>query len=559
MTTASSTGRHAAVPAPAAPLSEGRLRLLLIVMCGALALVIAANSSLNVALPDIARDLGATQTELTWVVNGYALLFAALLLPAGIAADRFGRRPALVAGLLVFGLSSVVSAFVDSPGTLIALRVVAGIGATLVMPATLSVLTDAYPPERRAYAVGIWAGVSGAGAVLGLVAGGVLLTWFWWGSVLAVSGVASVALAGVCAAAVPAHRNPSLSLDPLGSTAAVLTLGSLVYGIIEGPERGWTDPLTVTAFVVAVLSFLAFVAVELRVADPMLDVRLFRHRGLSVGSTMIVLQFAAALGLFVLIPQYLQSVRGESALESALRLLPLALGIGPGSQLAPKLSARFGDRIVVTAGMAVAGGGFLLLGSLPQDGAYWPFALALALFGAGFGLATTPATTLILEGLPADRRTLASAVNDTAREVGGAIGIAVLATVLNAVYRERADTFTAGLPADAAELGREGVGVAVAVADRLGPAGTQLAESARAGFYDGYQVSILTGAAILLAGAVFCALFAPRRSGPAVDPARSGPAEPADWSGASGPAAWRGGRAPGGRGDDPAPGTHRRP
>jgi len=501
-----------AAAAPPAPLSEGRLRLLLVVMCGALALVIAANSSLNVALPDIARDLGASQTQLTWVVNGYALLFAALLLPAGIAADRFGRRPAMVGGLLVFGLSSAVSAFVDEPGTLIALRVVAGIGATLVMPATLSVLTDAYPPERRAYAVGIWAGVSGAGAILGLVAGGVLLRWFWWGSVLAVSGVASVLLAVVCALAVPAYRNPSLSLDPLGSVSAVLALGALVYGIIEGPERGWTDPLTVAAFAVAVLALAAFVLVELRAADPMLDVRLFRHRGLSVGSVMIVLQFAAALGLFILIPQYLQSVRGDSALESALRLLPLALGIGPGSQLAPKLSARFGDRLVVAAGMAVAGAGYLLLGSLPQDGAYWPFAVALAVFGAGFGLATTPATTLILQGLPEDRRTLASAVNDTAREVGGAVGIAVLATVLNAVYRDRAADFTAGLPPEAAELGKEGVATAVAAADRLGPAGTALADSARAGFYDGYQVSILAGAAILLAGAVICALFAPGRS-----------------------------------------------
>ena len=508
--TAPSTHRQTAPDRPA--YSDARLTGLLVLMCLALTLVLAANASLTVALPEIARTTGATQTQLTWIINGYALLFAALLLPAGLAADRFGRRPALALGLGVFGAASVVSAYVDSPGWLIALRVVAGIGATLVMPATLSVLTDAYPPERRAAAVAVWAGVAGAGVLLGMLAGGLLLEWFWWGSVQLVFGLAAVLLALVCLAAVPSYRNPRLHLDPLGALCAVLALGALTYGIIEAPELGWTDPRTVIGLVVGVLGIGAFIVVELRGRDPMLDVRLFRYRGLSVGAGMIVLQFIAVLGLLIFLPQYLQSVRGTTPLGAAVMIMPLAVGIMPASQLAPALVARVGDRLVVSLGMAVTGIGYAYLAALTEDGPYWLLAVGLVVSGAGFGLATAPATALILNGLPDDRRTLASAVNDTAREVGGAIGIAVFATVLSTVYRNAAEDFTRGLPGDAAAIATDGVNNAAAVAERLGPAGEALAAAARAGFYDGYQAALLVGAGVLLVGAALCAVFAPRRT-----------------------------------------------
>ena len=520
--TASSPHRDTTAGRPA--YTDARLTGLLVLMCLALTLVLAANASLTVALPEIARTTGATQTQLTWVINGYALLFAALLLPAGLAADRFGRRPALALGLGVFGVASLVSAYVDSPGWLIALRVVAGIGATLVMPATLSVLTDAYPPERRAAAVAVWAGVSGAGVLLGMLAGGVLLEWFWWGSVQLVFGLAAVVLALVCLAAVPSYRNPRLHLDPLGALCAVVALGALTYGIIEAPELGWTDSRTVTGLVVGVLGIAAFVLVELRGRDPLLDVRLFRYRGLSVGSAMIVLQFVAVLGLLIFLPQYLQSVRGNTPLGAAVMIMPLAVGIMPASQLAPALVARLGDRVVVSIGMAVTGIGYAYLATLSQDGPYWLIAVGLIASGAGFGLATAPATALILNGLPDDRRTLASAVNDTAREVGGAIGIAVFATVLSTVYRNAAEDFTRGVPGEAATVATDGVNGAVAVADRLGPAGPALADAARAGFYDGYQAALVVGAGVLLLGAALCAAFAPRRTAGSAVPVGTHPA-----------------------------------
>ncbi len=496
---------------PPPQLSARRLTALLVLMCGALGLVLAANASLTVALPEIARDLGASQADLTWVINGYAILFAALLLPAGIAADRFGRRPTLALGLALFGLSSILSAYVDSPEWLILLRVVAGVGAAFVMPATLSVLTDAYPAERRAFAVSVWAGVSGAGVLLGLLAGGLLLRWFWWGSVLLISGVVAVLLIAACVVLVPPYRNRDLHLDPPGALCAVVALGALTYALIEAPERGWTSWVTVTGFTVGILGVAAFVAVELNVRRPMLDVRLFRYRGLAVGSGMVFLQFSAVLGLIIFIPQQLQSVHGFSPLEAAVRLLPVALGMMPASQLGPGLAARFGGRAVVTVGMGVAAGGYAMIAALPQDASYWWLALGLVLFGTGFGLATTPATTMIIVGLPEDRRTLASAVNDVSREVGGAIGIAVLATVLNSVYQHRAGGFVQGLPADAAASGSEGVNSALKVAEQIGGGpGTALAAAARAAFYDGYQFALYTGSAILVVGAVLCAVFAPR-------------------------------------------------
>jgi MFS family permease len=293
-------------------------------MCVALALVIGANSSLSVALPDLAADLGATQTQLSYVVNIYALVFAALLLPIGIAADKFGRRGFLVAGLVVFGAASLASAYVDTAGAVIVLRGLAGLGAAAVMPATLSVLVDAFPPGRRTFAVSVWAGVSGAGAMLGVLLAGVMLELFWWGSVQVAYGVAAVAVALAALAVVPPSRNPALSLDAVGSVLALVGLFGLVLGIVEGPERGWTSPVTVTALVVGITALAAFVRWEASSHDPMLDVRLFRNPGLAAGSILVFLQFFAAFGFFYLAPQFLQFVQGHDALGAALRLLPLA-------------------------------------------------------------------------------------------------------------------------------------------------------------------------------------------------------------------------------------------
>lgn len=489
---------------------RGGLGSLLAVMCAALGLVIGAGSSLALALPELARSTGATQTELTWVVNVYALVFAALLLPVGIAADRFGRRGALLLGLTLFATTSLASGLVGDPTVLIVLRALAGAGAAAVMPATLSVLVDAYPPERRGKAISVWAAVSGAGALLGLVLAGVLLESFWWGSVQVAFGAASLAVLALCVLVVPASRNPALSLDPLGGVLALVGLGGVVFGVVEGPERGWTDAVTLSGLAVGVLALGAFVRHELRSPHPMLDVRLFRSPGLFAGSAVVFLQFFAAFGLFFIAPQWLQYVHGQSPLQAALWLAPMALGIGPTAQVAPALLRRFGARAVAAWGMGQMATALVLL-AWQADGrtGLWQFACTLFVFGVGFGLALTPATTLIIEGLPADRRTLSAAVNDVTREVGGALGGAVAASVLLAVYGDEVLDVAAGLPTPAAAAAESGIAQALGVAGGLGPAGAAVADGALHAFAAGDAASMLVGAAALFTGAVVCGLAAP--------------------------------------------------
>ncbi len=431
------------------PADAGALRGLLVTMCLALVLVIGANSSLTIALPELAADLGATQTQLSWIVNAYALTFAAALLAAGIAADRFGRRRAIVGGLAVFGLASAASAFGGSPGVVIVLRLVAGLGAAFVFPVTLSALVDGFPAERRAFAVSVWAGVSGVGALIGTVVAGLLLEATWWGAVQLLYGVGALALIPLAARTVAERRRPELSLDPVGGTLAALGLGALIFGIIEGPERGWSEPLTVATLVAGVLGLVAFVVHERRTPEPLLDVRLYRSPGLAAGSVLVTLQFFAAFGFFVLAPQFLQFVQGDTALVAALSLLPLGLGVGPMSGVAPALILRFGARTVGAAGMVLLAAAFLGFSFVEAGTPFLAWAGLLVLFGAGFGLSATPGTTLIVDGLPAERRTVASAVNDVTREVGGALGGAVLGSALLAVYQGDVERFVAGVPAPA--------------------------------------------------------------------------------------------------------------
>lgn len=484
---------------------RGGLRTLLVTMCTALALVIGSGSSLSLALPDIAADTGATQTQLTWVINAYALVFAALLLPIGIAADRFGRRPALLIGLALFAAASLASGLVTDPNVLIALRGLAGVGAAAVMPATLSVLVDAYPEEQRSRAVSVWAGVSGAGALVGILAAGLLLDSFWWGSVQVVYGVAAGLTVLACAAVVPSSSNPTLVLDFPGGLLSLGGLAGLVFAVIEGPERGWTSTPVICGLVAGAILLVLFVLRELATPDPMLDVRLFRSPLLSTGSVIVFVQFFAAFGFFFLGPQWLQYVHGVGALEAALWLLPLAAGIGPASAAGPALLDRLGPGRLAGWGMAqmaLAFAGFALQAN--GESPLWVFAVTLVVLGFGFGLAITPGTTLIIGGLPEDRRTLSAAVNDVTREVGGALGGAVAASVLLAVY---ADELIAGLagsrvPSPAIAAAEDGVAQALVISRGLGPNGSELANAAVDAFASGYGAALWVAGSTLLIGSV---------------------------------------------------------
>ena len=484
-----------------------RHRRVLLVMCLALATVVSAVASLNVALPDLARDTGASQTELQWIVNAYALVFAALLLPAGSLGERFGRRRVLLIGLAIFGTGSLAAMAVDDPTALIALRAVLGVGAALVMPATLSLITTEFPPDQRERAVGVWAGVAGASAILGLLAAGTLLEFASWTSVFALNAVLA-ALAIVGARAVPESADPGEArLDPVGAWLSATGLGAIVYAIIEGPERGWGDTLTLGALGLGAAALAGFGAWELRRRQPMLDPRLFRGRRFAAGTLSITLQFLAFFGFVFLILQYLQLVKGMSPLTAALGMVPMALTLMTLARRAPKIVERLGVRRAAPLGLALMALGFATLALLDTTSTYWLLLAGLVPLGAGMGLATTPATHAIVSGLPQSKQGVGSAVNDAAREVGGALGIAILGSILNDAYRTGMVSAVRSLPPELAEPAQHSLGFALQLAERGGNSGPDLAAIAQQAFVDGLSTALGVAALTLTATAVLVAML----------------------------------------------------
>jgi EmrB/QacA subfamily drug resistance transporter len=490
------------------------LRGLLLTLCVALALVVAGNSALAIALPDIAADLGADQSELTWIIDAYALTFAAFLLTAGLLADKIGRRTVIVVGLSVFGAASVASAFAPDPAWFIALRAISGAGAAAVFPVTLSALVDAYPPDRRTFAIAVWSGVSSAGAVGGTIVAGVLLEWFPWGSVQLLFGGVALLLVIPSLILVAQNRNRRLSADPLAAVWSVIALTGIVFGVIEGPKRGWDDPLTIAALVLGVGGVAGFIVHQLRAKEPSLDVRLFRRRGLAAGSLVVTAQFFASLGLFVLAPQYLQLVVEFSPLGAALSLLVIPLGVGAGIGVSVALARRFGQGAPGALGLMLMAAGFAVAAwTLAEgtDASIWVLAAGLAIFGVGFGMGITPGTELIIDGLPAERRSIASAVNDITREVGGVLGIAILSSVLLSSYRDEIAPTLASLPEPAREVVDSGAGAAIGAAEVFGPAGAEIAAAARDAFAVGLASASWVAAAVLAVTAVACVVLVPPR------------------------------------------------
>ncbi|TME25757.1 MAG: MFS transporter [Chloroflexi bacterium] len=480
-------------------------------MCLALMMVVAAVASLNVALPGIARDTGASQTQLQWIVDAYAIVFAALLLPAGAIGDRFGRKPLLAVGLALFGAASLAALFVDSPGTLIALRAVLGVAAALIMPVTLSVITTIFPPEERGKAVGTWVGVAAGGAVIGLLTSGILLHFFSWSSIFALNVVlAVVALAGTLLIVPATRESRPPRLDPVGTLLSVVGLAAIVFGTIEGPDRGWSDPLTLAALVGGLVGVGVFIVWELNRREPMLDPRNFLRRGFGAGSLSITVQFFAFFGFLFLVLPYLQLVLGYSPLQAAVALLPMAVVVIPLSRFAPKIAGWIGVRITGPIGLGLMATGFVVLSTLGTSASYWHFLAGLLPLGAGMALSGSPATTAIVASLPREKQGVASAINDVSRELGGALGIAVLGSILNTAYRSGVEQHTAALPAALADKARGSLGAAEAIGHRLGAG--DLAGHANSAFVHGVSLALIAGAAALVGGAVFVALRAPGRA-----------------------------------------------
>jgi len=492
-------------------LSHRRTRAVLVVVAVALMTVVSAVSGLNVALPDLARSTGATQTQLTWVVDAYTVVFAGLLFVAGALGDRFGRKRLLAAGLVVFGLAAAWGLVTDDPGQLIALRALMGVGAAAIMPTTLSVITTSFPEAERPRAVGIWVGVVGGGAVLGLVVTATLLQWFPWNSFFGLNvALAALGLVGTLAVVPDSTDEHPPALDVIGAVLSLIGVSGLVAGVIEGPERGWTDAVTVGALAAGAVGLAAFVRWELRVEQPLLDVRLFRVRGFSSGTLAVAAQFFASFGLFFTLLQYLQFVIGYSPLRATLCLLPLPFFVLPLARTAPRIAQRVGFRRVTPLGLAMSTAGLLVIATVGTDLVYWRLAVGLALFGAGMGLAGTPATTQITASLPPSKQGVASAVNDVSREIGSALGIAILGSALNQTYRDGVASAVAGLPAQVRELVTSSIAVTTSPqVARFGETGRRVVEAAQRAFVDGIGSALLIAAAVVAVATVVTWLLAP--------------------------------------------------
>jgi EmrB/QacA subfamily drug resistance transporter len=411
--------------------------LILGTLCISLVMIVVAVSSLNVALPSIQRALDATGTDLQWIVDAYALVFAGVLLPAGALGDRFGRKGALQLGLVVFGLAVLLASAADDPSQLIAARVAMGVGAAFIMPSTLSIIMTSFPIHERPKAIAFWAAFAGVGGALGPISSGILLEHYWWGSVFFINVPLVGLLLLLSARIVPTSKDPrGHPLDPIGALLAVAGLVSLVFGVIEGPERGWLDGLTLGAFVAAVIFLLAFVRFEIRHDTPMLDPRLFRVPGFGAGSVAVTFGFFSMFGMFFLLTQHLQFVDGESALGAGLRVIPHPLALIALSPQAPKLMVRFGVRKVMRTGFLLTAVGFALLATCTASTPYVVIAVALLCTGSGTVLVMPGASQHIVGSLPLAKAGVGSAVNDVTREVGGALGIAVAGSIVATVYRD---------------------------------------------------------------------------------------------------------------------------
>lgn len=473
-------------------------RNILIAMITALVAVIASVSGLNVAQTDLAIDLGASQNAVLWIINAYTIALAALLLPIGAVGDRWGRKPVLLSGLAVFGLASLAAALAPTVPLMIAARVAAGVGAAMIMPVTLSVITSSFPPEDRSRAIGIWAGFAGSGGILGLFFASFMVdivTWRW----MFVLPLALVAVSAVMTLiAVPNSREHNEHrFDIGGSLLSALAIGGIVLGVHEGPERGWSDPIAIAGIVVGVLAAVAFVVWELRQHDPLLDMSAFRDRGLSSGSSTLLIVFAVMFGIFLVLFPYLQAVLGWSALKSAAGLLPMAIVMMPTSTVAPRIAGRFGSRLTMITGVSLFGAGLVTLALRASvEGGYMSILPGLMILGFGMGLTMTPATEAITATLPAEKQGVASALNDTSRELGGALGVALLGSILSSGYRSAIEPALDGLPPEAAELAKEGIGSAFAAAADAGADAPRIIDAAQHAFVDGWVSSMWVGVAM---------------------------------------------------------------
>ncbi len=472
----------------------------LAVLCLSIIIVFVGNSSLNVAIPVLSRELHATTSQLQWVVAVYSLVFAGLLFSTGALGDRYGRKGALQLGLLLYLIGAGAATLSTSMWQLIACRAVMGAAGALIMPSTLSILINVFPPEERTKAIAVWASFMGAAGAIGPPISGLLLVHFWYGSIFFIN-VPIIAVALISGQfLLPRSRDPQQApLDPLGAVLSIIGVVTLVYGLIEAPDKGWASGPTLGAFAIAAVILAVFVWWESRVEEPMLDIRYFRNPAFSTASGGMILVFLGMFGVMFLLTQYFQLVLGFSALGAAVRLLPMPPIMLLVSPQTPRLTARFGVPRVVAGGMTLVALGFALFARIGIHSPYLYVLLSLIPFISGMALTMSPMTTAIMSAVPPRRAGAGSAMNDATRELGAALGVAVLGSLAASRYASALRGVTASLPPAERHLAGSSLTGALQVASRLPARSAALvSHGARVAFVDGIHVACIAGVALAL-------------------------------------------------------------
>ncbi|MFH9979410.1 MFS transporter [Streptomyces sp. NPDC017179] len=504
-----------------------QLRKVLTAVSIALMAVIASVTGLNVAQTHMAVEFGASQSTVLWIINIYTLVLAALLLPLGALGDRLGRKPMLIAGLGVFGIATVLAALAPNAEVMLAARAASGIGAAMIMPITLAVITSTFPEEQRGKAIGVWTGIAGGGGILGMFLSALLVDVADWRWLFALPAVLTVTALATTLKAVPNSRETSPHrFDTIGALLSAIAATGLIFVLQEGPEHGWSAPATMTSFTVGLAAGVGFITWELQRRDTgLLDVRLFRERTLAGGSITLLVVFGVQAGIGVVLFPFFQAVLGWSGLLSTVAMMPMALAMMTASGLAPKLAARTGTRSTMAAGIALAGAGMALMALLVSlDGGYLSVLPGLLAMGVGMGLSMTPSTEAVTASLPREKQGVASALNDVTREFGTALGVALLGALVSAGYRNSIDDKLNGIPQNAADTAREGVANAVEVAGSTGSHAQDLLHAAQQSFVDGWQQAMWAGAAIMAVLFIYIAFRGPTTT-PAANADEKTPAE----------------------------------
>jgi len=495
-------------------------RWTLTVACLGVSLVVASMTALNTALGDIAVATSATQTQLTWIVDGYTVALACLLLPAGAVGDRYGRRGALLTGLVVFSLASVAPALLHSPAQIIAGRALAGTGAAFVMPATLSLLTVAYPKEQRMRAVGIWAGTAGSGGVIGMLGSGLLLRFWDWHAIFWSLGAAGLAIFAMACTISPSRDHDAPRVDWWGAVLIAAAVAIGVFAILQAPTRGWDDIQVWGGLVLGAIIAGLFAAFEFRRKQPLLDVRLFADPSFATGVATIVVLFGGTFGFFFLAMQYVQQIMGYSPMMTAVALGPFMVPLGICSALSWWYVPKLGLRLVLFLGTLLMAVGFLCMLVLDLHSSYLHFAWPTLILSTGIGICTAPTTSAIMAAVPDEKQGVASAVNDTARELGGALGIAVAGSILAGSYSDELRPRLTGFPEPVRGPASDSLAKAVEISEKLGPQGDQLATLSQTAFLHAMHASTIAMAVIVAVAAVLIGFWAPGRDGRQLRPVR---------------------------------------